>query len=331
MVGHRQPIPETPLLDPGGERPESWSGPPTEAGVYRWAAPAALLSAIAYGSVQASWAFGGAPSFGPIGTDLTILSGWGVVALCGVAAVVAGGLIAARRRSRPLLVAAWCVSAALVLNCPILLLDLVGGVLPGLGIPRNLAGFLSRASCFGTAVLLGLAALSYQRKWWGVAPPRAGAVDRSTRTPRWAWWAAYGAVAACGVRIIAQATVGFGGVGLRASSSMVVFEIGFLLAGVVLPLALVHAWGRTFPRWVPVLAGRRVPRRLVLGPALAVSGSLVVYFGVGLGQLAVETLMGTADQNAWPPAFLWVAMVAYFLWGVGLGVAALAYARRTRG
>jgi hypothetical protein len=331
MVGRRQPVQEAPPLDPGGERPESRSGPPTAAGVYRWAAPAALLSALAYGSVQASWALGGAPSFGPIGTDLTILSGWGAVGLCGVAAVVAGGLIAVRRQSRPLLVAAWCVSAALVLNCPILLLDLVGGVLSGLGIPRNLAGFLSRASCFGTAVLLGLAALSYRRRWWGVTPPCLGAAGRSTRTPRWAWWAAYGAVAACGIRVLAQVAVGFGGVDPGASSSLLVFEIGFVLAGVVLPLALVHTWGRRFPRWVPVLAGRRVPRWLVLGPAVAVSGSLVVYFGVGLGQLAVETLTGTADQNAWPVAFLWAAMVAYFLWGIGLGAAALAYARGTRG
>ncbi len=330
MVGRRQPVPAGPFLDLGGERPGSRSEPSTGAGTYRWAAPAALLWALAYGSVQTTWALGGAPSFGPIGADLTILSGWGAVALCGVAAVVACGLIAVRRRSRPLLVAAWCVSAALVLNCPILLLDLVGGVLPGLGIPKNLVGFLSRASCFGTAVLLGLAALSYQRRWWGVSPPRPGTTDRSTRTPRWAWWAAYGAVAACGVRVLAQVAVGFGGVGPAANASMVVFEFGFVLAGVVLPLALVHTWGRTFPRWVPALAGRRVPRWLVLGPALAVSGSLVVYFGVGLGQLAVETLTGTADRNAWPPAFLWVAMVAYFLWGLGLGVAAVAYAQGTR-
>jgi hypothetical protein len=49
------------------------------------------------------------------------------------------------------------------------------------------------------------------------------------------------------------------------------FEAGFVLAGTLLPLALVHSWGRVLPRWVPLLAGRRVPRWLLLGPAFGIA------------------------------------------------------------
>jgi hypothetical protein len=100
-------------------------------------------------------------------------------------------------------------------------------------------------------------------------------------------------------------------------------------------LALVHAWGRTWPRWVVGLAGRPVPRRLVLLPGCAVSIMIVVYFGVMLVQMVAERLQG---RNPFPPdaemdlpeAFFWVAVPAYFVWGVSLGLAALAYHRRTR-
>jgi hypothetical protein len=104
------------------------------------------------------------------------------------------------------------------------------------------------------------------------------------------------------------------------------FEIGFLLAGVLLPLALVHTWGRTWPGWVPGLRGRTIPRRLLLWPAFGLAVGLVCYFGVGLGQLAVQTLTAGAGDDA----FLWVAMAAYWIWGAGLGVAGLSYHLRSR-
>jgi hypothetical protein len=98
----------------------------------------------------------------------------------------------------------------------------------------------------------------------------------------------------------------------------------------VLPLSLVHGWGRVFPRWVPLLARRRVPRRLVLGPALGISVGLLVYFGVGIGQLVGETIHPRPHPGDLPLSFLWVAMPAYWLWGLGLGAAALSYGRITR-
>jgi hypothetical protein len=100
-----------------------------------WAPPAALVWALAYGSVRVWWAVAGAPSLGPLGTDLIAFTGWWAVGLCAAAAVVALGLWVAPWRW-PLLVAGWGVSAALVAACP-LLLDVVGRLLPGLGLPST--------------------------------------------------------------------------------------------------------------------------------------------------------------------------------------------------
>src|SRR5581483_6190848 len=95
-----------------------------------------------------------------------------------------------------------------------------------------------------------------------------------SKPPWWAWWAAYAAVAGCLVRLGAQFAIGFGGIqrpqgGLRFAVESLLFEGAFLLSGIALPLALVHAWGRVAPRWVPLLAGRRAPRWILLGPAFA--------------------------------------------------------------
>jgi hypothetical protein len=119
---------------------------------------------------------------------------------------------------------------------------------------------------------------------------------------------------------------------LQGGGSLLLFEIGFVLAGTVLPLALVRAWGRVIPRWVPPLAGRRVPRWLLLVPAFAIAGGMTAYFGIATVKLAAETLTGTWDRgvDSLPLAFFWVAVPAYLVWGLGLGAAALGYYRVTR-
>jgi hypothetical protein len=123
--------------------------------------------------------------------------------------------------------------------------------------------------------------------------------------------------------VLAQVAVGLGDL-LRAGGAAVLFEAGFLLAGTVLPLALVYRWGRVFPGWVPLLAGRGVPRWLVLGPALGLGVGMTAYFGLAMVQLAVETVTGTWEQHAesYPLWFFWVAIPAYLVWGLGLGAAA---------
>lgn len=153
--------------------------------------------------------------------------------------------------------------------------------------------------------------------------------------PGWAVIAAYVAVAGCLVRFGAQAAIGFGAdsvpIGEDSRVAWVAFAGCMLLAGTLLPLALVYRWGRVFPRWTLFLAGRRVPRTLLAVPACFVSGGLLVYFGTGLGQLVIAAMTGQAlTSPEIPGGFLWTAVLAYVMWGAGLAVATVAYLRRTR-
>jgi hypothetical protein len=299
----------------------------------RWASQAAIAWALGYGSLRIYWALGAAPSPPPIGTDLVAFTGWWPVALCAAAAAVVLGLSRARWR-RPLAVTAWAVTAALAAASALLLLDLVGILLPGAGLAVHPVAVLSRAACLAGGVLVGATALCYQRHWRGacLACGRTGAAVRPARSPGWGWLAAWAAVAGCLIRLLAQVAVGFGSELLRADGSLLVFEAGFLLAGTVLPLALVYRWGRVFPGWVPLLAGRGVPRWLVLGPALGLGAGMTAYFAVSMVKLAVQTVTGTWEQGAGsePLWFFWIAVPAYLVWGLGLGAAALAYRRATR-
>jgi len=310
------------------ERPQPLAAPRWMA----WMPQAAILWALAYGAVRVWWAIRGAPSFGRLGTDLIFFTGWSAAGLCVAAAGVALVLTTARWRW-PLLVAAWGVCAALLVACPLLLLDVVGELLPGTGVPVQPVAFASRAACLVEGILVGAAAVAYQRRWRSACLfcGRTGDRVRPAQPPWWAWLAAYAAVAGSLARLGAQVAVGFGF--LRHTPGMFfVFEAGFVLAGTVLPLALVHSWGRVAPRWVPLLAGRQVPRWLPLGPAFVIGGALTVYFGVTMVKVVADTLSGTWDRSAssLPLAFFWVAVPAYWVWGVGLVAAAVSYYRVTR-
>lgn len=302
----------------------------------RWVPQATIAWALGYGSLRIYWALGDAPSPPPMDTDLIAFTGWWPVALCAAAAVVTLALRSAPW-SRPLAVTAWCVAGALVAASALLLLDVVGILLPGIGVTVHLVSLLSRAACLAGGVLVGASALSYQRYWRGacLACGSTGEVVPSARgmgPPWWAWLAAWGAVAGCLVRLLAQLAVGFGDALLEGGATVLLFELGFLLAGTVLPLALVYPWGRVFPRWVPWLTDRAVPRWLVLGPGLVLGIGMTAYFGVTMVMIAVDTFAGTWEQGAGsePLWFLWVAVPAYLAWGMGMAVAALAYRRATR-
>jgi hypothetical protein len=95
------------------------------------------------------------------------------------------------------------------------------------------------------------------------------------------------------------------------------------LAGSVLTFGLIRPWGERFPRWIPVLRGRRVPVALAVVPAVAVAMAVtsaglmfgrVLYLDPDPGKLA---MMG--------PGLLWP------LWGAALAAAAVAYRIRRRG
>jgi hypothetical protein len=322
------------------DRRLGWPHPPSAPGWMAWVPQIAILWALVYGSVRLLWAIQGAPpSFGPLHFDLMYFTRWTAVVLCAAAAITALALRIAPWRW-PLLAAAWAVCVAHLVACPLLLLDLVGGVLPGMGVPFSPVAFLSRSACFIEGILVGATAVAYRRRWRSecLFCGRTGFRERLAKTPRWAYWAAYSGVAGCMVRLCAQLAVGFGGLlrhagGTRLVIEGLLFEAGFLLAGIVLPLALVYGWGRIIPDWAPMLGGRQVPRWLLQGPAFAISGLMTVYFGLTLVKLASDALTGSsgpAPGPALPLAFFWVAVPAYWIWGIGLGIAAISYYRMTR-
>ncbi|MPZ96127.1 MAG: hypothetical protein GEU96_14750 [Propionibacteriales bacterium] len=281
---------------------------------------AVVVWALLYGALRVLWAVSDPPDrMSPIGRDL-LLDGWWAVLLCGAAAVLAVAMqVPASTAVRRLLLAgAGVTAAALAMSSALLLLDVVGGLLPGLGVEFFALGAASRAACLTGAVLLAGVAVTYSRRG-REACLRCGRVAgrvRSRATPAWAWWGAYAAVAGCLLRIVAQYALFDDGMVFEVGPALVAFEVGFLLAGVALPLALVHGWGRRVGRW------------LLIVPGVALSAGLVAYFGFGTIQLTVETIRG-AEQE-WSMAFMWVAIPSYLVWGLGMGAAALAYFASTQ-
>ena len=129
-----------------------------------WVPSATLVWALVYGSVRIWWAIDGGPSFPPGRPDLIAFTGWAAVGLCAAAAGVTLAL-----RTEPwrqlLLVAGWGVSAALLAASAPLLLDVIGGLLPGLGVAFHPIPFVSRAAGLAGAVLVGANAVAYRRRW----------------------------------------------------------------------------------------------------------------------------------------------------------------------
>ncbi|MFF5078535.1 hypothetical protein ACFY36_15905 [Actinoplanes sp. NPDC000266] len=95
----------------------------------------------------------------------------------------------------------------------------------------------------------------------------------------------------------------------------------------ILALALIRPWGLVFPRWVPGLAGRRVPRPLLLVPGYALVVALSAY-------LMWAAVLAVAQWNA-PEAIFspWTGVYGipqFAVWIGALAVATRSYDRRTR-
>ena len=98
----------------------------------------------------------------------------------------------------------------------------------------------------------------------------------------------------------------------------------FALVGTVLTLGLIQRWGEVFPRWIPVLRGRRVPPALAIVPASLVA-VLVTSAGLMVDRIWLTGWFGPDDAAAILPMLPWP------LWGIGLGAATYAYHLRRRG
>jgi hypothetical protein len=243
------------------------------------------------------YATGHAPAWKLPGDDLLVPS-WVAVVACLITALA---VVRIHPRLLWALAAGWLAAAAFIL------LDLVAAVLPGMGIPFDWRGMLSRLGAIAGALLLGRLARAHQS------------------TPRpWPSWigttGAWCAAAGCLTRLAAQAVVGFGKTPYGGSLSVLLFEGGFVLTGIVLPFLLVHPIGRRFPRW------------LLLLPGYTLGAGITAYFGVGLVQMTVNVIQGLPayDDVGLPQSFFWVAVPAYVVWGTGLTVAARGYRFATR-
>ncbi|MEV5506922.1 hypothetical protein [Streptomyces orinoci] len=105
-----------------------------------------------------------------------------------------------------------------------------------------------------------------------------------------------------------------------------VLSVMALLAG-VLALSLVRPWGQVFPGWVPLLAGRPVPRRTLAATAFIVAAFLLVY----TGWAAWQTFGDFEDDGIFSPWIVVYGVPQFLVWGGGLLIAAYQYARRTAG
>ncbi|WP_314246164.1 hypothetical protein [Streptomyces sp. DSM 40907] len=100
------------------------------------------------------------------------------------------------------------------------------------------------------------------------------------------------------------------------------------LLGSALAVALVRPCGHHFPRWVPVSAGRPVPRKLVLWPAVAGSVLLTLYSLWGTA-LALYFVFADRDDlvfDAWAGVGTMAVILA---WAAGLVPATWSYRVRT--
>jgi hypothetical protein len=181
--------------------------------------------------------------------------------------------------------------------------------------------------------------------WTAAHTPVAG-------VPRWARTAALAvpfAVLPSGLWRIATVAIpsakGGGDTGAGSLPSWLPVEVYMIFLSVFSELVaftavgLIAAWGEVFPRWVPVLRGRRVP---TLGAVIpAAMGALLltaVWTAAFAADFAGTTLRGDPAPSGYPgEAGGWAAVVYYIcytpllLWGPLLGLVTVAYWRRRRG
>jgi vacuolar-type H+-ATPase subunit I/STV1 len=93
-----------------------------------------------------------------------------------------------------------------------------------------------------------------------------------------------------------------------------------------LALALAHPWESVFPRWLPVVAGRAVPRLLLIVPAVALAVFLLAYAVFATIVLPQQWNDPGVFFSSWIVAF---GLAQFPIWAIGLLVATRAYARRT--
>ncbi|MEV5122768.1 hypothetical protein AB0K49_08145 [Streptomyces decoyicus] len=102
---------------------------------------------------------------------------------------------------------------------------------------------------------------------------------------------------------------------------------------------LVARWGEVFPRWIPILGGRRVPTKAVAIPAAIGAAILTLLFTLLflVSEIRGTTIRGdvlSADApgraGGWEDAWFFFCYAPLTLWGPLLGVLTVAYWKRRR-
>ncbi|MEV6600728.1 hypothetical protein AB0M36_28345 [Actinoplanes sp. NPDC051346] len=264
---------------------------------------------------------------------LPFWSGWGAL---GVGAVLALVIVCALRLpGRGAAAGSWVAAGLLLLVAfPLHLL---------FEVPAALAGRTSDWRDLGARIALVAGGVLFT----GLANacgPRRGPMTAGYRpVPRWARRWAYGAVALPVVGWAVPHGLWFFGVPFGVSereldgiqqgfSSPAGAAITFVppLAG-LLVLGLVQRWGQQFPRWVPGLRGRAVPRLMAVVPAGIVAIALITYgvlsVAVFVGQLLAGDRHWSDVRDGWALAG---TLLVFLGWGVSLGVTTVGYILATR-
>lgn len=321
-----------------------------------WALAYGLL-ALYWSTGGAGFPFGTADPDPGIEKGLSILGGVHqasaapVIAVCALAAAVLAGLLAVRiwpgRTGAALEAFAWAIALVLgivlpdyrplvaVGHLPVLLAGKPFGWPEGVTIASQVPWpVVNQFICMLGGILFALAALAHRRARTGAC----AACGRSDRDHDPARWGAVAVWIAVGVPVLYAATrwawalgvpFGFSFAELRQMDREMpgIWWVGAAmgsmgLIGSVLTVGLIRPWGEAFPRWMPVLGGRRVPVALAVVPAMAVA-MLVTSAGLMFARgLYVNPSKG--NWAAMGPSLLWP------VWGAALAVAAVAYRLRRR-
>ncbi|WP_331771057.1 hypothetical protein OG948_46365 (plasmid) [Embleya sp. NBC_00888] len=104
-------------------------------------------------------------------------------------------------------------------------------------------------------------------------------------------------------------------------------------------IGLIARWGEVFPRWVPILRGRRVPTAAAAVPA-AIGATVLTLMWTAIGVLTEVTqtkLNGDplpddfpSRAGGWESAYYYVSYAPLVLWGPLLAAVTIAYLRRRR-
>ena len=206
---------------------------------------------------------------------------------------------------------------------------------------------VNQLMCISGGVLWAAAGLAYWRRMRG-ACAFCGRTERVTgwtsseAARRWGRWATGVAIT---IPLLYAATrylwalgipLGISEEFLREGQAIGLWWAGAALAtlavgGAALTFGLIRRWWEIFPRWIPFLAGRRVPESLVVIPASLIS-VLVTSAGMMFVRLVLTGTMSEvfvfAEEVGWAalaPELLWP------VWGVALAAATLAYHYRRPG